>query len=51
MIQDVEEMASRLERNAFGKSDLAAQRDIPLRSTKSAQGIASQIALRVAPDR
>ena len=45
VIENVEEIASRLKRNPFCEVELAAQRDIPLRGAESAQGIASKIAL------
>ena len=46
VIQDVEEIASELQRNPFCKAELAAQGDISLRGTEAAEGIASEIALR-----
>src|SRR5262249_23301160 len=45
VIQDVEEIASRLKRKPLGQAELSAQRDVPLRGAESAQSIASQIAL------
>jgi hypothetical protein len=39
VIQDVEEIASELQRNPFSKAELAAQGDIPLRGTETAEGI------------
>src|SRR5215472_2938995 len=45
VIQNVEEISSRLERESFGESELAAQCDVPLCGAESAQSIASQIAL------
>lgn len=46
MIQDVEEIASELQRNPFCETELATQRDIPLSGAEAAQSIVPQIALR-----
>jgi hypothetical protein len=44
VVQDVEEVASELQRKSFGEAELAAQCDVPLGSAKAAQGVASEIA-------
>src|SRR5262250_503945 len=45
MIEDVEEIRSCLERDPLGKSELPAQRHVPLSSAESTQSIASEISL------
>src|SRR6266481_5309247 len=45
VIQNVEDIASRLQRKTFCKAKLPTQRQVPLRRTESTQGIASQIPL------
>jgi len=45
MIQDIEEIASRLKRKPLGKAELSAHRQVPLGRAEAAQSIASQIAL------
>jgi hypothetical protein len=46
VLEKVVEDASGLKRNAFGEAELTAERDVPLSSSKAAQGIESWIALR-----
>src|SRR5215469_4948363 len=45
VIEDVEEISSRLKRKSFGESKLATQCKVPLRCAESTQSIASKIAL------
>jgi len=46
VVQDVEEIASRLKSDAFGEVELAAQGQVPLGGGEAAEGIAAEIALR-----
>ncbi len=46
MVEDVEEIPSRLKRKPLGESELPAQRQIDLRSAEAAQGISSQVSLQ-----
>src|SRR5215471_16158536 len=46
MVEDVEEIASRLKRHSFCESELAAQSDVPLGGAETSQCIAAKIALR-----
>src|SRR5208283_5824002 len=45
VVQDVEEIAAELKRKSFRESELAAQRNVPLRGAETAKGVASEIAL------
>lgn len=45
VIENVEEIISRLKRNPFCKAELPAQRQVPLRCPEAAESVASQIAL------